>query len=53
MAPKESQEAIKEFGRPEYDKLIAENPVETPLQPDQMVIAFRIWDEQVGGSKRK
>jgi putative spermidine/putrescine transport system substrate-binding protein len=53
MAPPESQKAIKEFGRPEYDKLIAENPIETPLDPDKMVVAFRMWDEQVGGAKRK
>jgi putative spermidine/putrescine transport system substrate-binding protein len=53
MAPKESQDAINEFGRPEYAKLIADNPIELPLQPDQMVVAFRMWDEQVGGSKRK
>jgi len=53
MAPPESQAAIKEFGRPEYEKLIAENPLETPLDPDKMVIAFRIWDEQIGGAKRK
>jgi putative spermidine/putrescine transport system substrate-binding protein len=53
MAPKESQDAINEFGRPEYEKLIADNPIELPLQPDQMVVAFRLWDEQVGGSKRK
>jgi putative spermidine/putrescine transport system substrate-binding protein len=53
MAPEESQKAIKEFGRPEYDKLIAEHPLETPLEPDQMVLAFRRWDEEVGGAKRK
>lgn len=53
MAPPESQAAIKEFGRPEYEKWIAENPIELPLQPEQMVVAFRIWDEQVGGAKRK
>lgn len=53
MAPAESQAAIKEFGRPEYEKMIADNPIEVPLQPDQMVIAFRMWDEQVGGAKRK
>ena len=29
MAPQESQEVIKEFGRPEYEKLIADNPHET------------------------
>ena len=53
MAPESSQKAIREFGRPEYDKLIAENPMETPLEPEKMVVAFRIWDEQVGGAKRK
>ncbi|PTM38684.1 extracellular solute-binding protein [Bosea sp. 124] len=53
MAPAESQAAIKEFGRPEYEKLIADNPLQTPLDPDKMVVAFRIWDEQVGGAKRK
>ena len=53
MAPPESQAAIKEFGRPEYEKWIAENPIELPLQPEQMVVAFRMWDEQVGGQKRK
>jgi len=53
MAPSESQAAIKEFGRPEYEKWIAENPIELPLQPEQMVVAFRMWDEQVGGGKRK
>ncbi|QCI64077.1 extracellular solute-binding protein [Phreatobacter stygius] len=51
MAPPESQAAIREFGRPEYDKLIAEVPVETPINPDKMVLAFRRWDEEVG-SKR-
>jgi putative spermidine/putrescine transport system substrate-binding protein len=53
MAPPDSQAAIKEYGRPEYEKMIADNPIEVPLQPDQMVIAFRMWDEQVGGAKRK
>ncbi|WP_293794994.1 extracellular solute-binding protein [uncultured Bosea sp.] len=53
MAPESSQKAIAEFGRPEYDKLIADNPMETPLNPDKMVIAFRIWDETVGGAKKK
>jgi putative spermidine/putrescine transport system substrate-binding protein len=53
MAPPESQAAIKEFGRPEYESWIADNPIELPLQPEQMVVAFRMWDEQVGGAKRK
>lgn len=53
MAPPESQAAINEYGRPEYEKWIAENPIELPLQPEQMVVAFRMWDEQIGGGKRK
>ncbi len=53
MAPQESQDAIKEFGRPEYADLIANNPIELPLTPDKLVIAFRLWDEQVGGDKVK
>lgn len=53
MAPPESQAAIKEFGRPVYEKWIAENPLELPLEADQLVQAFRLWDEQIGGAKRK
>ena len=53
MAPQESQDIIKEYGRPEYDKLIAENPAELPLLPDKLVYAFGRWDEQIGGAKRK
>ncbi len=52
MAPPESQKAIAEFGRPKYEKLIADNPIEVPLTPDKMVAAFRIWDEQVGAKKK-
>ncbi len=48
MAPKHSQDVIAEFGRPEYADLIANNPIELPLKPDQMVSAFRIWDQKVG-----
>ena len=31
MAPQESRDVIKEFGRPIYDKLIADLPTEVPL----------------------
>ena len=51
MAPKESQDAIKQFGRPEYEDLIAGNPIELPLEPDRLVAAFRIWDQQIGAGK--
>lgn len=51
MAPKESQDVIRQFGRPEYAELIANNPIELPLTPDKMVLAFRRWDEEVGSKK--
>jgi putative spermidine/putrescine transport system substrate-binding protein len=53
MAPKESQDIIREFGRPEYADLIANNPIELPLTPDKMVLAFRRWDEQIGSKRAK
>jgi putative spermidine/putrescine transport system substrate-binding protein len=53
MAPPESQKAIKEFGRPEYESLIANNPHEVPLEPALLVAAFRRWDEEIGAAKRR
>jgi putative spermidine/putrescine transport system substrate-binding protein len=53
MAPQESQDAITQFGRPEYADWIANNPIETPLEPAKMVKAFEIWDQQVGGDQIK
>jgi putative spermidine/putrescine transport system substrate-binding protein len=53
MAPKESQDALKEFGRPEYDKWLAEFPHTQSLEPKAQVEAFRIWDQQVGAQKTK
>jgi putative spermidine/putrescine transport system substrate-binding protein len=52
MAPQASQEAISEYGRPEYEKLIADNPKELPLEPEQLVQAFRRWDEEIGSKKQ-
>jgi putative spermidine/putrescine transport system substrate-binding protein len=51
MAPQESQEAIKEFGRPQYAAWIADNPIETPLEPASLVVAFKLWDERIGAGK--
>lgn len=53
MAPAESQAAIKEYGRPEYEALIAGNPIELPLDAKGLVDAFRLWDERVGAAKTK
>ncbi|MGW1342905.1 ABC transporter substrate-binding protein [Kribbella sp. NPDC002412] len=53
QAPQDSQDAISEFGRPEYDKLIADHPTEVPLDAKSLVAAFDKWDREVGGSKVK
>jgi putative spermidine/putrescine transport system substrate-binding protein len=53
MAPKESQDAIKEFGRPEYEAWIKDFPHTQSLPPSAQVEAFKIWDQQVGASKTK
>ena len=51
MAPAESQEAIRAFGRPEYDQLIADHPLEVPLDAQSMVKAFELWDQRIGAGK--
>jgi putative spermidine/putrescine transport system substrate-binding protein len=53
MAPAESQQAIKEFGRPEYDQLIEGNPKAVPLDAKALVQAFDKWDKEIGGDKVK
>jgi putative spermidine/putrescine transport system substrate-binding protein len=53
MAPADSQAAIKEFGRPEYDALIKNTPVEVPLDAKNLVAAFDKWDKEIGGAKVK
>jgi putative spermidine/putrescine transport system substrate-binding protein len=53
MAPEANQATLKEFGRPEYEKLMADAPFEAPLEPNLMVQAFRRWDEEVAGAKKR
>ena len=53
MAPPASQEAIKQYGRPEYAAMIKAHPIEQPLPAAAMVLAFRLWDERIGGAKRR
>jgi putative spermidine/putrescine transport system substrate-binding protein len=53
LAPQKSQDVIAEFGRPEYAKLIADNPIELSLPPNKLVLAFRRWDEEIGSKKSK
>ncbi|MBI2771712.1 MAG: extracellular solute-binding protein [Burkholderiales bacterium] len=51
MAPQQSQDVIKEFGRAEYADWIANRPHAQPLDSQALVKAFRKWDEEVGAQK--
>ncbi|GAA2559349.1 extracellular solute-binding protein [Winogradskya consettensis] len=53
MAPEDSRKAIEEFGRPEYEALIAGSPLTVPLDAKSLVAAFDRWDREVGGNKVK
>nr|WP_296075001.1 extracellular solute-binding protein [uncultured Actinoplanes sp.] len=53
MAPQDSRTALGEFGRPEYERLIADHPLEVPLDAKSLVAAFDKWDREVGGAKVK
>ncbi|WP_033343185.1 ABC transporter substrate-binding protein [Catenuloplanes japonicus] len=50
-APADSQKALAEYGRPEYDQLIAGNPIEVPLDAKSLVAAFDRWDREIGSGK--
>jgi putative spermidine/putrescine transport system substrate-binding protein len=53
MAPAESQEVIKEYGRPEYAEWTAKFPHVQPLDAKAMVEAFHKWDQEIGAQKTK
>jgi len=53
MAPKESQDVIKEYGRPEYDQWLARFAHAQPLDAKALVDAFRKWDQEIGAQKAK
>jgi putative spermidine/putrescine transport system substrate-binding protein len=53
LAPADSQDVVKKFGRPEYDGLIKNSPKETPLAADAEAKAFDLWDERVGSIQKK
>jgi hypothetical protein len=48
MAPKDSQDVINQFGRPEYAKWIDQYPKHPSLPADKQVTAFDIWDREIG-----
>ncbi|HEV3428451.1 MAG TPA: extracellular solute-binding protein [Paraburkholderia sp.] len=51
MAPKQSQDVIARFGRPEYAKWLTQYPHVQPLSAQAMVAAFQKWDREVGSQK--
>jgi len=53
MAPKESQDVIKEYGRPEYEQWLAKFAHAQPLDAKALVDAFRRWDQEIGAQKTK
>jgi ABC-type uncharacterized transport system YnjBCD substrate-binding protein len=53
MAPAQSQQTLKQFGRPEYERWIEQYPKETSLPAQQQVAAFDKWDRTVGGGKKR
>ena len=53
MAPKDSQDTFKRFGRAEYAAMIADNPIEPPLDAKPLVVMFEKWDRDIGGAKLK
>ncbi|MHA6686226.1 extracellular solute-binding protein [Mesorhizobium sp. A556] len=50
MAPQDSQDTIKRFGRPEYAAMIADNPIEPPLDAKPLVAMFEKWDKEIGAA---
>ena len=53
MAPQESQDVLREFGRPEYEGWLTQFPHVQPLEAKAMVAAFDRWDQEIGGQKSK
>jgi putative spermidine/putrescine transport system substrate-binding protein len=53
LAPKESQDVINEYGRPEYAEWTAKFPHVQPLEAKPMVEAFHKWDQEIGAQKTK
>lgn len=50
MAPAKSQQVLQQFGRPEYTSIIANTKIVNPLSADNLVTAFNMWNQNIGGS---
>ncbi|MDR0823439.1 MAG: extracellular solute-binding protein [Endomicrobium sp.] len=51
MAPAESQEVMKRYGRAAYETITRDFKQAVPLNPQDLVTAFKIWDDRVGSKK--
>lgn len=49
MAPAKSQQVLQQYGRAEYDSMIANTKTVNPLSPDNLVAAFNKWNQDIGG----
>jgi putative spermidine/putrescine transport system substrate-binding protein len=52
-APKEIQELVKEFWRPEYDEVGTKWKVSPPLGVKELSYAMDRWDREVGANQVK
>ena len=53
LATAHSQQVLQQYGRPEYDTLIQQVKIVTPLDTAQLVEAFNTWDKDIGSGKYK
>jgi putative spermidine/putrescine transport system substrate-binding protein len=53
LAPKPSQDVIREFGRPEYDEWLVSQRHVRPLDAKPLVEAIRRWDREIGAPKKR
>ena len=51
MAPAASQQAVEQYGDPDFDTWMTQYPMETSLPAPDQVTAFDIWDKQIGAAK--
>ena len=53
MATQESQDTINRYGRPEYAAMMADNPIEPPLDNKQLIEMFEKWDRDIGSKQKQ
>jgi putative spermidine/putrescine transport system substrate-binding protein len=51
LASAHSQQVVQQFGRPEYDTMIASTKVVAPLDTAPLNAAFATWDKNIGTGK--